>query len=70
MGFFTALLGALSAIPKILDELSNIRKAIEAASIARENEAIAKALQSVNKASTLSEYQAAAAEINKAINGL
>lgn len=70
MAFFTALLSALSAIPKILDEISAIRKAIEQAGIAKENDNIAKALQSINQASSVDEYKAAAAAINKAINGL
>lgn len=70
MGFITALLGALSAIPKILDEIAAIRAALEKAAISKENTAIASAVQNISKASTLEEYQKAAAEINKAVNGL
>lgn len=70
MGLITALLGALNAIPKILDEISAIRSAIEKAGIAKENAAIAAAVQNISQASTLDEYKAAAAQINKAVNGL
>lgn len=70
MGLVEALLGALAAIPKILDEISAIRAAIEKSSIAAENAEVAKAMQAINQAHTIDDYKAAAAQINKAINGL
>lgn len=70
MAFITALLGALSAIPKILEEISAIRQAFEKAAVAKENAAIAKALQDISKASTLDQYKASAKAVNDAINGL
>lgn len=70
MGMIEAILAALAAIPKILDEISLLRQAIEKNNIAKENVAIAKAIQDIASAHSPDSYQAAAKEINDALKGL
>lgn len=70
MAFFTALLGALSAIPQILAELQLIRQQFEKANANAFLLSSTQAQQAIAGAKTEQDFKDAAAKLNATLNKL